>query len=233
MSTVTIETRRTLKFTKMCKHFSTKKCFMGNECNFAHSQEELRTRPDLAATGLCYQFMSKGTCKRGAACTFAHGRKELREMPDSAVKSQQLDASELRAVESLDARLDSSSPTPVAPLQQMFIPPLAPVLPALPLLPIDDLLLSAGGLGMPCLRPPPGLPPPMGLAAALGIPPPVEELKVPSDPNSPTTVGSDHVGWGDFSCSSSEVGDQVFDLKDDALKLSNILRECQTELFWL
>ena len=27
--------------------------------------------------------------------------------------------------------------------------------------------------------------------------------------NSPTTVGSDHVGWGDFSCSSSEVGDQV------------------------
>ena len=34
--------------------------------------------------------------------------------------------------------------------------------------------------------------------------------KVSSDPNSPTTVGSDHVGFGDFSCSSSEVGDQVF-----------------------
>ena len=31
-----------------------------------------------------------------------------------------------------------------------------------------------------------------------------------SDPNSPTTVGSDHLGFGDFSCSSSEVGDQVF-----------------------
>lgn len=156
-------------------------------------------------------------------------------MPDSAVKSQQLDASELRAVESLDARLNSSSPTPVAPLQQMFIPPPAPVLPALPLLPIDDLLLSAGVLGAPCLRPPPGLPPP-SLAAALGLPPPVtEELRKVSvsDPNSPTTVGSDHLGFGDFSCSSSEVGDQVFDLKDDALKISNILRECQTELFWL
>ena len=34
--------------------------------------------------------------------------------------------------------------------------------------------------------------------------------KVSSDPNSPTTVGSDHLGFGDFSCSSSEVGDQVF-----------------------
>ena len=49
----------------------------------------------------------------------------------------------------ISARLDSSSPAPVAPLQQMFIPPLAPVLPALPLLPIDDLLLSAGQLLIP------------------------------------------------------------------------------------
>lgn len=151
----TVETRKTLKFTKMCKHFGTKRCFMGNECNFAHSEEELRSRPNLAATGLCYQFMSKGHCRRGESCTFAHGKKELREIPEDVKETRDHAAVELR----------KSSRTAEASSPAHGALPALPLLPPLPLLPIDDLLLNAG-LAVP-MRLPPGLPPPVPTAASL------------------------------------------------------------------
>lgn len=154
----TVETRKTLKFTKMCKHFSTQRCFMGNQCNFAHSEEELRSRPNLAATGLCYQFMSKGQCKRGESCTFAHGRKELREIPK--------DVKETREHEAVELRSKRPAPPVAAPVAAPGASSASLPLPLLPpLLPIDELLLSAG-LAV-SMRPPPGLPPPVPTAASL------------------------------------------------------------------
>ena len=62
---------------------------MGNDCNFAHSESELREQPDLVATKLCFQFSSKGQCSKGAECTFAHGKKELRQMPKDQTRRKE------------------------------------------------------------------------------------------------------------------------------------------------
>ena len=52
-------------------------CELGENCNFAHSELELRSTPDLYKTALCNNFMS-GECKLGEYCRFAHGESELR-----------------------------------------------------------------------------------------------------------------------------------------------------------
>ena len=74
------EMRKALKFTRMCKYWSSKRCVMGDDCNFAHSSKELRVA-DLTATQLCYAFSRTGRCSKGDTCTFAHGQKELRPVP--------------------------------------------------------------------------------------------------------------------------------------------------------
>lgn len=53
---------------------------MGDQCNFAHSELELRSTPNLYKTALCNSFMS-GECKLGEYCRFAHGEGELRMKP--------------------------------------------------------------------------------------------------------------------------------------------------------
>ena len=50
---------------------------MGDNCNFAHSELELRSTPNIYKTALCNSFMS-GECKLGEYCRFAHGETELR-----------------------------------------------------------------------------------------------------------------------------------------------------------
>eukprot|EP00913_Durusdinium_trenchii_P019398 g18236.t1 len=69
---------------RICKYWHSNKCNMGENCTFAHSTKELRGKPDLVGTQLCFQFMSKGTCTKGAACTFAHGKTELRHSKEDA-----------------------------------------------------------------------------------------------------------------------------------------------------
>lgn len=53
-----------------------KHCAKGNKCGYAHSNEELRSRPDLRKTKLCSAYM-KGQCT-DRDCKYAHGRHELR-----------------------------------------------------------------------------------------------------------------------------------------------------------
>lgn len=85
-------------------------CLMGNDCNFAHSKQELRTT-DLTATKLCYGFTRFGHCSKGDTCTFAHGHNELRssqELVDRQMvasvgsTSISLDALKLSQVSQLD-----------------------------------------------------------------------------------------------------------------------------------
>ena len=75
------DTRDALKFTRMCKYWKVNRCNLGADCNFAHSEVELRDQPDLVSTRLCFQFARKGHCKNGEECTFAHGKSELRRLP--------------------------------------------------------------------------------------------------------------------------------------------------------
>ena len=79
------ETRAALKFTRICKYWQTKgRCHLGDLCTYAHSYDELRVQPDLAATALCTRFKRKGFCKNGNACRYAHGQSELRRLPDTS-----------------------------------------------------------------------------------------------------------------------------------------------------
>ena len=76
------------------KYWSSKRCVMGDDCNFAHSTKELRVA-DLTATQLCYAFSRTGRCSKGDTCTFAHGQKELRPVPlcrekEDRVKEEQI-----------------------------------------------------------------------------------------------------------------------------------------------
>eukprot|EP01054_Gregarina_sp_Poly1_P000972 Gregarina_sp_Poly_1__971@NODE_1236_length_4689_cov_699_025314_g842_i0_p1_GENE_NODE_1236_length_4689_cov_699_025314_g842_i0NODE_1236_length_4689_cov_699_025314_g842_i0_p1_ORF_typecomplete_len563_score76_69zfCCCH/PF00642_24/0_0012zfCCCH/PF00642_24/0_25zfCCCH/PF00642_24/1_9e07zfCCCH_3/PF15663_5/0_0013zfCCCH_3/PF15663_5/0_00095Torus/PF16131_5/0_027Torus/PF16131_5/8_4e02Torus/PF16131_5/0_24zfCCCH_4/PF18044_1/34zfCCCH_4/PF18044_1/13zfCCCH_4/PF18044_1/0_0019zf_CCCH_4/PF18345_1/1_2e02zf_CCCH_4/PF18345_1 len=65
------------KKTKLCPWHRDGKCFMGSACNYAHSREELRPKPDLSKTKLCPELAKGKQCTHGG-CRFAHDFVELR-----------------------------------------------------------------------------------------------------------------------------------------------------------
>ena len=79
--------------TILCK--SLPDCQFGENCVYAHTEEEIRTignganNPQMAElamrpgykTSLCKNFSEAGACSFGAKCTFAHGPTELRSNP--------------------------------------------------------------------------------------------------------------------------------------------------------
>eukprot|EP01055_Gregarina_sp_Pseudo9_P004399 Gregarina_sp_Pseudo_9__4398@NODE_455_length_2802_cov_137_699240_g431_i0_p1_GENE_NODE_455_length_2802_cov_137_699240_g431_i0NODE_455_length_2802_cov_137_699240_g431_i0_p1_ORF_typecomplete_len546_score113_77zfCCCH/PF00642_24/0_0017zfCCCH/PF00642_24/0_088zfCCCH/PF00642_24/1_9e07zfCCCH_3/PF15663_5/0_00059zfCCCH_3/PF15663_5/0_011Torus/PF16131_5/0_026Torus/PF16131_5/1_5e03Torus/PF16131_5/0_0031zfCCCH_4/PF18044_1/77zfCCCH_4/PF18044_1/65zfCCCH_4/PF18044_1/0_0019zf_CCCH_4/PF18345_1/1_8e02zf_CCCH_4/PF1834 len=65
------------KKTKLCPWHRDGKCFMGAACNYAHSREELRPKPDLSKTKLCPE-LAKGRQCTHSGCRFAHDFVELR-----------------------------------------------------------------------------------------------------------------------------------------------------------
>jgi len=67
--------------TKVCSLYNLNICKKGKSCPFAHTNDELRDKPNLFKTKLCDAFL-QGTCNKGEQCTFAHGEDELRSTPD-------------------------------------------------------------------------------------------------------------------------------------------------------
>merc|ERR1740123_779313 len=65
------------KKTKMCRFFTKDVCTQGDNCNFAHGEQELVLLPDLQQTKLCPQLKVSGRCLN-PQCTFAHRHSELR-----------------------------------------------------------------------------------------------------------------------------------------------------------
>jgi len=62
--------------TELCRYYP--KCGKGEECPYAHSECELRSRPNFTKTRMCAGYKD-GRCKLAAAdCPFAHGRHDLR-----------------------------------------------------------------------------------------------------------------------------------------------------------
>ena len=126
----TPQIRDSLKYTRICKYWSSNRCKLGKECNFAHSELELRNQPDLVSTRLCFQFSSKGRCKNGENCKFAHGRSELRTVPKAAKRS------EMEPMKIQIGKLCLSTTSPEASprkIMQFRAPPgLAPPPPGLP-----------------------------------------------------------------------------------------------------
>jgi len=67
--------------TKMCSLNNLTICKKGKNCPFAHSDDELREKPNLYKTKLCDAFL-QGSCPNEEDCHFAHGEQELRSTPD-------------------------------------------------------------------------------------------------------------------------------------------------------
>ena len=75
-STTVAETVPAAQFfkTAICKFWrETGTCMHGENCSFAHGEEE---KQPLYKVKLCNHFL-QGHCARGANCTFAHGVEEL------------------------------------------------------------------------------------------------------------------------------------------------------------
>mmetsp|Transcript_32384 Transcript_32384/g.60968 ORF Transcript_32384/g.60968 Transcript_32384/m.60968 type:complete len:238 (+) Transcript_32384:67-780(+) len=159
------ETRDALKFTRLCKYWSANRCNLGADCNFAHSEHELRNQPDLVSTRLCFQFARKGVCKNGEACTFAHGKTELRRLPKTgknaknggAGRSQELVNAQPPAA-SVPPQLKTATPDFQMQPKMMNLQDGAPRKIAIP--------LSGLSLDASLIRPPPGLESPGELSPA-------------------------------------------------------------------
>jgi len=68
--------------TQMCPQLPVGTCYKGEACTYAHSEAELRKKPDLSKTKLCEAFMKGGSCLNQDKCPFAHGTYELKSTPD-------------------------------------------------------------------------------------------------------------------------------------------------------
>jgi hypothetical protein len=77
MSTTTANNQQFIK-TRLCRYFQMSRCYKGDHCSHAHSQQELQERPDLRKTALCRAWNSTGSCSNGDDCAYAHGQGELR-----------------------------------------------------------------------------------------------------------------------------------------------------------
>ena len=73
--------------TLLCQHWQKNvHCSQGDQCTFAHGNEELLERvkqPDYKTT-LCLKWKKKGRCHLGGSCTFAHGADDRRVQVDLA-----------------------------------------------------------------------------------------------------------------------------------------------------
>uniref|UniRef100_A0A0G4GHB5 C3H1-type domain-containing protein n=1 Tax=Chromera velia CCMP2878 TaxID=1169474 RepID=A0A0G4GHB5_9ALVE len=67
---------------KMCPFLASGFCRKGENCNYAHTETELRSGPALTKTKLCDAFL-RGACRlRGEQCRYAHGEGDLRATDD-------------------------------------------------------------------------------------------------------------------------------------------------------
>mmetsp|Transcript_55282 Transcript_55282/g.140486 ORF Transcript_55282/g.140486 Transcript_55282/m.140486 type:complete len:190 (-) Transcript_55282:167-736(-) len=72
----------TLFKTEMCRLIQTGGC-RRKFCRFAHSEAELRPKPDLMKTRPCHFLLDRGYC-RNRQCGFAHNAAELRKVPGAS-----------------------------------------------------------------------------------------------------------------------------------------------------
>lgn len=63
--------------TDMCKFFFQGRCENGDTCSYAHTDDEMRSKPDLTRTSMCKAMAKNGECKN-PYCRFAHTEAELR-----------------------------------------------------------------------------------------------------------------------------------------------------------
>eukprot|EP00429_Kryptoperidinium_foliaceum_P016315 CAMPEP_0176038768 /NCGR_PEP_ID=MMETSP0120_2-20121206/19215_1 /TAXON_ID=160619 /ORGANISM="Kryptoperidinium foliaceum, Strain CCMP 1326" /LENGTH=253 /DNA_ID=CAMNT_0017372163 /DNA_START=73 /DNA_END=834 /DNA_ORIENTATION=+ len=103
------------KFTKtvFCRYFPD--CAKGAECNYAHTEDEIRVRPNFTKTRLCSGYLD-GSCDLPASeCRFAHGPEDLRRVAKRDPMEEAVDPQEAPSATTeplKDADQPSGSPKP-------------------------------------------------------------------------------------------------------------------------
>jgi len=72
------KTTQMFEKTELCRFFSMGCCKQASQCRFAHGTVEVRSRPDLNKTSMCYQYARRRCPLSAAQCRYAHGQAELR-----------------------------------------------------------------------------------------------------------------------------------------------------------
>eukprot|EP00929_Paragymnodinium_shiwhaense_P114817 TRINITY_DN83339_c0_g1_i1.p1 TRINITY_DN83339_c0_g1~~TRINITY_DN83339_c0_g1_i1.p1 ORF type:complete len:830 (+),score=148.64 TRINITY_DN83339_c0_g1_i1:147-2636(+) len=73
--------------TKFCKFYERGVCTRGDECQFAHTEEDLHPQ-SFYRTRLCRKLVTTGRCDDIANCGYAHSREELRVPADSLEEAE-------------------------------------------------------------------------------------------------------------------------------------------------
>lgn len=60
----------------LCRFYVQGRCLRGENCTFAHGEDELQARPDLRCTSPCFKFWTSSKCKDD--CKFSHSLESLR-----------------------------------------------------------------------------------------------------------------------------------------------------------
>jgi hypothetical protein len=95
--------------TKMCRFYEAGLCRYGEDCPYAHSEQDLSVVPDLKKTSLCDAW-KRGACPRSSdQCPFAHGDEELCLTPAFVEKPL---SKRIRALSESQQSLDPALPLP-------------------------------------------------------------------------------------------------------------------------
>lgn len=73
--------------TSFCKSYPYGMCWRGDNCNFAHTKDEIVEKPNFSKTILCKSVKFGSTCFKGNSCTFAHSIAELNPESPRSVRS--------------------------------------------------------------------------------------------------------------------------------------------------
>jgi len=80
--------KKQFKMTQLCTFYVEGACTRGSSCNFAHTTQQLRDKPDLYKIRMCKDYMRSGVCANGDDCSFAHGQEEKRKITASAKREK-------------------------------------------------------------------------------------------------------------------------------------------------
>uniref|UniRef100_A0A0G4I2T2 C3H1-type domain-containing protein n=1 Tax=Chromera velia CCMP2878 TaxID=1169474 RepID=A0A0G4I2T2_9ALVE len=102
--------------TELCRHFLADKCGLGDSCRYAHSLQDLRAKPDLRFTSLCYSVVKGEKCTRGPDCSYAHSLDELKSARSRA--STRMEGGEGGLSSPSSGSPPAADPPPSRPLMQ-------------------------------------------------------------------------------------------------------------------
>lgn len=63
--------------TRLCRFHAKGKCSRGDDCVFAHGNQNLQPSPNFYKTRFCVGFLQAGACRADKDCKFAHGIEDL------------------------------------------------------------------------------------------------------------------------------------------------------------